>query len=120
MVDQRIWQNAITPGVYIHIVTGKKAKDVLSRKTHRAHPSTQHQVNRLHKAGFHKIKGLTDIQSDELLHIAETEYRQGKPEPWKLQALMNEGFGSNMSIKERHEYLRNTTRKRANELLGLS
>lgn len=118
IVDPIIWQNAITPGVYIHIVTGEKAKDILPKDVAYAPKPNQHVVDRLHKAGFHRIKGLTAVQAEFLLNLAITQYLRGGPEPWRFQALINSGLGKHMSVKERYVWMRETSRKRIIELLG--
>jgi len=117
IIDKKIWENAITPGVYIHIITGKNAKEVLPKEPNYMPAAPQDIVDRLHKAGFHKIKGLTENQAKCLLNMAITEYQQGRPEPWKLQALINIKLGASMTVKERHAFLRTITREYANELL---
>lgn len=122
-------QNRIKPGVYVHIVTGKYAKDVLpqglpTRKTingttiiNKEVLPTEEQMLRMCKAGFKNLKGITRYQADKLINIALKEYYNGHPLPWQLQALINKGIGKHMSVKERYIFLRNMKREEAEKYI---
>lgn len=123
--------NRITPGVYIHIVTGRYAKEVLpwgpptriticgQRIINTEVLPTQHQYDRLHKAGFKKLKGLTRNQAEFLINLSLKMYFAGLPLPWQYQALINKGLGKHMSVRERYVWLRNTKREKVEELLAI-
>lgn len=84
----------ITPGDFIHIVTGKLEKDVLPAKIdafeHRFDKPTDKQVAFLLRKGFTKINGLTKRQAIVLISIIIKRDKLGLADPWMLQVICSE------------------------------
>ena len=122
-----ILKNAIKPGVYLHIVYGCYASDILPSDApsyirdsynnvtanKRVLP-TEKQIDLLHKFGFMHTYGLTRKQASKLISIAIERDRQGLALPWQLQIITK---GSTKSMVEKHERYSMITKREAMQII---
>lgn len=127
-VPQEITQNAIKPSVYLHIVFGEYAKDVLpednktyitrnGRRVVNAELPTDRQINYLRSKGIFWLKGLSRKQADRLCRIVYERDQKGYAAPWQLIQIQDNERVKKLSVANKYAFLGRLTKEHIRILL---
>jgi hypothetical protein len=127
-VPLEITQNAIKPAVYLHIIFGEHAKDILpedsktyitrnGKRVANAELPTEKQIDYLRSKGIFWLKGLSRKQADRLCRIVYERDTKGFAAPWQLKQIQDNERVKNLSVADKHAFLGRLTKRHIQILL---